>query len=476
MNQNSMRVIRLLIHETGTYGDQFRRPYETTITGQAVNMLNERIATAHNSNFNPGMLSGIINDIIVPSATPEGSISISSGWAERRLRFLLDVEISQQTGGSSRELIQGYTNGMGITSTGSVAPDMEFYINSTTLLGAQNFVTPMGAQQAWAVRDSSHILVNDYFSGFYAQQPEQRMRPEDMFSIMARPSGLEVGTFIDQNNMHSDIACKSQRGHGLATSYTSQLINAYKNSSLNDQYGQGHNEMMMNARSYCADGLTTSDAFIRTISQFRDGRPGKVFTFGDLFRFDKNVPNVTRALLSGPTSPNQMHQAGMTASWQGSDRGTQVATIISQSVPALAMEYALTGVYLTSTNRTLNGQIATVVLNAQGFTEMDLSRNIAAFIHRFNLEVASAISLNNLTDFGLEINCDLLGETWIKLSLDGSPNTTDYVTPSFADALLVPVLTANAQRATSICNDLHQMMESVVGDKNTDVFSTEFHI
>jgi hypothetical protein len=56
--------------------------------------------------------------------------------------------------------------------------------------------------------------------------------------------------------------------------------------------------------------------------------------------------------------------------------------------------------------------------------------------------------------------CDLLGEIWIQLSLNGEP-PIDFVYPSFCDSLLAPIQTYNEKIADGIALDFQNLMSNV---------------
>jgi hypothetical protein len=165
-----------------------------------------------------------------------------------------------------------------------------------------------------------------------------------------------------------------------------------------------------------------------------------------------------------PTHRVSVHQTGQTADWGASDLNTSVATILSNAVPGMLMELALTKVILMATNRTIGCVIKTTIIDVEGFSNGDNSNAIAIFITRLENEVLRDISYNGSMDFAVEMHIDLLGETWIKLSLNGQP-AIDYVTPSFCDALLTPVITSDDTRAMTLASDFDTLTSQLIDSR-----------
>jgi hypothetical protein len=468
MNSNQSRnvkVTKFLLHETGSYNTQYRRPYNTNLTGAGLNMMVERLGGA--SSYEASMMGGIANQFISPVATPEKQIAMINGWNERRMRFMMEVEYSYYTGGKITEVILGYTNYNGVGINGSIDPNMEFYINSTLHVRNNIEYTPTGNQNHISVADSSHVLVDNNWTGVYSSNKEQRMRPEDVYSTMSRSqiAGIGDGSLLDTRAMSSTIAVKSRRNNASAANYMSTILKGYSQAAMSAEFGMGDQEILSKARGFARESLASKDPFLLAIAQIRGMAVGNIFTFNDLKLLDSNIEYVTKANLMAPTVQAGTHQSGQTADWGGSDIYTTVATILSQSIPSLLMDLALTRIVFKSSNRDIGSVIRTMIYDAQGFSSGDQSQALDTFILRLEHEILRDVSFDNGIDFALEMHIDLLGETWVKLSLDGGP-VIDYVTPSFCDALMTPVITMDDQRAVTLASDF-ELLTSTLLDNNS---------
>lgn len=460
----SFNITKLLIQETGTYNNQFRRVYNTTLQGHTLNAMAERLAGV--SDYQAPLFAGIANQFISPSATPEKQIDISNGWGERRMRFMMEIEIELYAGARIKEVILGWTSHMGVTTAGSIDPRMEFYVNSTLQIRETIMRTPVGNQTYSSVIDNSHVLVDPTWSGVYTPNTDTRLRPEDVFTTMSRSHLGGLGKVADARTMSMNNAVKSRRQNGSAANYMADILRSHKQASALEEAGAAEQEILMKARGFAQENVAAADYFLASISQLRGMGVSNVFQYQDLLTLDPNVNNNTVASILGATQRAGVHQAGLTADWGAADAETTAATVLSQSIPAIMMEVGLTNVAFRSTNQDIGGRMNTVFMDVRGFVNGDLS--MQAQYLRDNLEqtILRDLTYNGQWTYALDMQIDLLGETWIKLSLNGGP-FIDYVTPSFCDALSVPVLTNNQDGALQLANDF-EMLATALSEASSD--------
>jgi hypothetical protein len=85
------------------------------------------------------------------------------------------------------------------------------------------------------------------------------------------------------------------------------------------------------------------------------------------------------------------------------------------------------------------------------------------FIHRFNTEIVPDFASNEYATnipYTLTMDIDAFGSTSIQISYDGSP-VTPYVTPSFCDSLLAPVVTPTLKGFSNIVHDMDMILNQV---------------
>ena len=77
-----MRITKLMMVETGTYNDQFFRPYRTNMDMGVLASFQE--ATHAMPRITPTSIAGIASQIMAPTAEPQGNVNIVNGWDTRR--------------------------------------------------------------------------------------------------------------------------------------------------------------------------------------------------------------------------------------------------------------------------------------------------------------------------------------------------------------------------------------------------------
>lgn len=469
-----IKIKKFLITETGSYNPQFRRPYVVNAQDNVLNAVSERLSGT--GVVTPNLFSGLAEQIIVPSTVPEKEITIPNGWGIRRLRFQMEVVINYTTGGSITEIVQGYTDVPGLSMSNHIDPNMEFIINSVLKTRSVREMTPFGEKNYFNVVDSSHVLVNKDYSGMYAIN-ETRMRPEDIFTAMTRGAmgSVDPGSFADTRTASTDLPAFSSRANSIPSQYLSTLASSYQTSLMAPSDAEVMTPAMIygNARTNCASASMVIDAFIRAIASLRGTVTASTFTMRELMRLDPDVVKVVCVVRPGIMEKRKTHEQGSTSHWNAADGTTHAAVILGNSVPALMMELALTGIHFRATNREIGQQCVVVIMNYNSFTDTDMAQYLQIFRNRLEKEILAGISFNNQVDYMLEMRCDLLGETWIKLSYSANP-PQDFVQPSFADALLVPVVTSVPKTASDLAEQIDRVLCDVIKSDNVQVGQSNY--
>lgn len=495
-------ITKLLIFETGEYNQQWSRPYTTNFDGHVVNQFHEQLQGL--DHYAPANFSGIAQSFLRPSMgvdVHKDGIAIPEGWNSRRCRFLMVVEYDGHLGTRMQEVLTGYTTHVGAMPHGgimhheaqllTVDHDMQFFVNSTIQLQVQREYGPMGNREIMAVAKNSHVLADNSFGSLFTPEHQEKMRPTDLFAVMSR-SHLhrvrdEAGDIpgvgprlFDGRSANTNMAALSLRGNVIPSNYVARVMDNYQNAAVtNNDPSRANGDFYANARSYSNDGLVSQDEVLRMIADLRGEPIGNTFRFRDLVRLDATIQGRVMGRTSGRTERmGGLHQVGQTTEWYGQDPSTLAATIISQCVPGIMADIALTRMHFKMHNEmAVSGNYSAVdpttflgrpgyqpemaILNCAGFGDQDLSPAMFAFEKRFWFEVMKDLSFDNQVRFMVEVNADLMGETVVNISLDGRP-ITQYVTPSFADALLTPLVTKNHEHVVNVANDFNDLLKATI--------------
>lgn len=460
----SLNIRRFILQETGTYNDQYLRPYNTNLDGRMQTELLETIA--ERPKVAASDIAVIANQFIRPSATPEAIITIPNGWSTKRIRFFLDIESTDYIGNKMHEYVVGYTDVPGVSQSLFIDPDMTFHINAISITRDIVNRTPLGNQISTNLIDTSHVLCNNNYVDSFSGSKTFGMLPENIFTRMDTMDLNDGATSINPNDFVYDTsgilnrsAIKSNRRNNIVPQYTSNILSAYMTSLTDEAYDVSKTREL--ASTLVRSDSTRSDTFMSFLKSRGDLSTNSVFKLRDLEALDPNVPNVTNVIPTNAGYANNLHQSGMTASWAGSDMTTLFATSLSQAVPSYMLGYTINKIHLFSTNMDFSNTMNTTVVKCNAFNEgPDLQNRIVALISKLENELLRGLTYNAAIAYSLEMSVDLLGETWIKISLNGEP-ITDYVCPSFADGLMSPVITQNEQVITSIASDFDNVLQSV---------------
>lgn len=460
----NMRIIDLFLQQTGTYNDQFYRPYVSHLDQQGLNTILTRVdQMGTNSTLNPTVFSGVTSNFIMPSANHNGIIDITNGWNNNRAIFILVVYVEFSVGAPVKYYIQGFTNYLGFTQTGNIDPEMEFYINSITAVNNIPIHTTYGVVNQNKII-SSDLLVNDPFNanmGYTNNQYKRLVRPSDVFAGIQVESmyGADNQTF-DRRSILSNIPVGSNRINNVPTEYLSKVINSYNSGREMVSFGQSEKDVLSQAKAMCMNDGTNTNPFISAISRHYGLMSTKQFKFKDLMIIDPNVDNITRINWISNNHIGELNAAGQTEYLHGADRVTVTALSLANSIPALMMEFLFSHVIIQATNNTIDGQPELIIISAISITDADMTMYYEAFKNRVIFEIINDFTYNNQVPFMLRVDSNLFGDTRVELSLDNGP-LTPFVVPSFSDSLFTNIITPTEENYHGLINDFSNLISSV---------------
>ena len=459
---NGMEIVRLDFVETGTYNDMGLRPYVSNVDVGGVQMLQE--ATAGGRHLSAASMAGVAGQILRPSATTQGGISIANGWGERRLRFIMEVQSTPFAGGVVVQYLTGYTDHADVTYTRLLDPNMRLYFNNSITCRRATEMTPMGAVSRQALSDASHLLVGHY----NPQSPgtsAMTMRPQDVFDTIGA-SVLDMGT-ESVHDLRSAFAGesmkKSRRSNGAAPTYLSRLLTTYQTAQAQADGEAAFDDTMSQAASLSRESLMSADKllhFMRTQTQLQEGG---CLTYGELCGLDPRLDSIARVSIVGNAAKIQTHNRGDTEHWNGNMHETVMATILGHSVPAIMLDLMLTKLAFVATNQTLHGGFDIRIVGAMSFAEIDLTPYLVMFEDRLRAEVLTDLSMSNMFSLNLQCEFDVLGESSIQIGLESNP-IVPFVIPSFCDALMTPVMTNNSFNLKQIAHDVGSLADNLQVD------------
>lgn len=474
-----MKIVSLVLRETGTYNDMASRPYRADVNTDAMVRFDE--ATRGGTIFGVESLAGIAGTLLAPSANPDGLIHIEHGFNRPRFRFLMEVEHIGAMGAGHRQVLIGYTDTLGgdVSHSGKeihVDPDLRMYINSVITVREVMHDVPGGRRNMRTVFDNSHVLSADYSPSIRRNESNTpvRLRPEDVlanmsFSEKSLSGGMGdygVSELVDYRATFGDGICKSRRSNNSATSYLATLLGSRKKAVDKASVSNGADRFTLieSSRGYAQESMVSEDLLLGPLQRETSLARGSSITFGELQDIAPYLDDVTDVMMSERMHRDSAmpHQAGETAEWFGNDAATVQATALCHSVPSIMMDLMITGIEFRATNRTRTGEI---VVNVNPKVRMfiddiDEIPFIETFIDRLENEVLKDLTRFNRADFEMTMRVNVLGETRITLSLNGSREET-WVVPSFCDALYVPVIGKDVSNLAALAKDVSEMTDMV---------------
>jgi len=462
--KQTLRVAKLTMQETGTYNPVHERPYMSHVSGDLMNAIGNRLSQVGNANITGNLLGGIASSILAPSATPGDVIHIPYGWAEKRIRFILEVHAISNTGTTTIYYFQGFTDTLGVTANGNIDPNMVFVLNSFIRVNRVEQLTPMGYTSKDLVTQSSQIINPEPNS---VNKGVHKMRPQEVFTgiqsgyIQNAHAYLEPGIgYTDGRLRLGTEPIGSNRENNLPGQFVSKVFDTHRQAYALADFGQNDADIYSRGVQIALDTMISENPFIRAISQIRGVPVATTFTYSDLVKLDSNTIGMTNMLRLGYTHQTAVHQTGQTEYWNSANRETVVATMLSNAVPAIMMSLFISKVTFMSTNHTSMAQVHTTLIGGSSVTSADMSHAFQTFKNRLDSEVFSDISYGGQQLYTLEMDVSIFGETKINISIDGGP-TIMYVTPSFCDGLMAPVIAPNNQVFQNNVHNFEQMFRVV---------------
>lgn len=463
----TIRVAKLTMQESGTYNPLYSRPYQTHVDPITLDNLNRRIEETRGGQLTGALFAGIAGNIVSPSANPGHEIPIPMSWAERRIRFVLEVHVFLPTGSTMIYYFQGFTSHLGVGVNGSVDPQMEFIINSYVRINRAELMTAYGLTVRDVITESA-VIVNGQIMSQAPQGDAFGIRPQDIFTgiqsgyLNSMYSSYQPGDhLLDTRIGMRGESMRSNRSNNLSTNYIAKVVDSYQTGKQLADFGQSEQDIISRCQTLTHEASAFENPFIRAISLKRNGNCVTSFTFPELLSLDSNAGANTHYVTLGQTHQH-MHQTGQTAYWNGSDRETLAATVLSNSIPALMMDLMFTGIHFRSTNHDQAGVVNTIIIDAKGMTNLDLTQNMEIFKRRLEREVMFDMTNSNFDLYQLDMRADLYGETTISIAFDSGPMFT-YTTPSFCDSLLSPIVTMSKENFYGIANDFETLMNNLPG-------------
>ena len=473
----SMSIIRLDLMKIDGYQNQVLRPYVTTINGNVINGINN-ILDNYNNKIPTNAISSLCSNFIAPSSRPETfnnqviTVGIPNNWNENRFVFNLVVEISIN-GLTTTEVITGYTNKLDVAkgSHGNevfIAPDTVFYINNIATISSRNNL----------ITDSKSIIGGGMGIAAYGNLNTYKMSPSQLinsskYNFADTLSDIPNNTYIATDNMICNTPTMTNRLNNSPNYVFSKILESYRNVYMSS-HGSGFDNSVSDVnlidtlRSKVSDPINTSSSFLYGMSNIY-GAFTSTFDYKFLIEMDQFIESKT-FIRTVPID-------GMNSSyWGAADLATQTALIVSNMVTNLLVNYSLSVIEFSSTNKTPMGYMGgantvnTQVYNIGSLTNNQTTNDVVKSNREIQLigmlesiindELIPIVSKNNQVDYTLHVKAIINLDVEVQIAYENEP-LERFVFPSFADALLSPILTTNSNIYRKNSNDIGKVLQVI---------------
>lgn len=466
----SIEVVNCIFVATGTYQSMVHRPFNGTLTQEALNLFANQ--TNGGTNVNVATLAGISGHLLSPATQHQGVVNIQNGWDNTRVRFYLLIKVTRPASIPMYQAVTGYTDVMGLDfNTQSIAPMMRMSFNSIMSVA-------MLDNGAFALSDNSQLIYNTpayapmMTGGFQAPRINTLM-PEDVIGHIGyrHIQGVTGTAGADGRGQSAMLPLiKSSRANNLTTSFLDRSINSMLTArNAPDLQNSDIFGIATAARGDVRENQTESDLFLNLVRRQSDYDAYGSIQYADLCRVIPNLHGMATVIDNRKDTSQIVSQnfgavnAGNFSDWANQTPETVFVTRLIQTIPSIMMELCLSRAHLKLTNLVNDGSECNIAFEAVDslIPNLDLNGPLMRLQQRLKVEVLRDISLNNAIAYSMIVNVNVFGDTYIKISLNGQP-TIDYCMPSFCDSVAVPVVAPNTMAIQTVAHTV-DILSSQIG-------------
>lgn len=461
-------VVRMLLQETGTYQDQFVRPYMANIQNQGT--INNIMTVIEQSNYRPteGAFNALASDIlqIKQQVGARDAVQVPNGWGERRMRFMLEVcETSVGLGNEVyHTFVQGFTSHFGISLAGNHCdPNMQFFPNSFIRMHKYVTMTPNGPQEVYRVVNSGQIvngvltLLNDM------NVPVEYFRPTDILAGVQRKQDRELFSSDVTDGRTKNIGglntAFSNFHNNTPSNYLSRLLTPLAQSSQTVGYGPGHTTFVDTAVTNAMSKEPTphDSPFMDFMMRELGPQATACFTAREL---EVVAPNLQRAVFYKPVAhqfSGALADRSNSGTWNNALPETIIAAKVMNTLPGLMWDHFIGVVSFTLSNKLGYNQPVQYSNLFSIVPNLPASR-IQHFVSILQEQLFLDISMNNNICFEVNVNASSIGDVMIGVAVNGG-SAIWFTAPAFGSGILNPMYTRDSQSYTDMVSGVSNLAQ-----------------
>ena len=467
---NQVEIVNLLMQRTGTYNQMYQRPFETNVKLNELDAITERVSNSNTTTVNPTMLSDIASAVLRPSIRPAGEVYIDNGWNTPREKFIMVAKVSYTTGATEYHYIQGYTDQPGVSnninnlrSTSPIDTELVFIINSINRIGVnENYINGNKVVNNRIIGSDQIIFEDPYAKDSWG------LRPVDVFTNISGGwllQGMQAETnesyhMIDtRSSLHFNGPSLSKRTNCIPSNYLSSVISEYLYNASSSGYNDREADILEASANGLHEAALASNQVLQYMSKVMNMKFTNWFKFSDLEKVFPYIHNVINYANMTNEEYSSCHHAGLTERHDIMTREAITAATLAQSIPAIMTSCMINKIVFKATNRDMTGQPIIVIIDFKTLNPATSVQSLEFFKQRFEREIYKSLTYNYVDIVDLDIRCNLYGDTWINVSINGGP-MTPFVYPTFCDGLTSPVKTSNSNHLNHVSAEIEMLVKN----------------
>lgn len=469
-----MFINKLMLIEVADLEEVYRRPFELTVDGDIIRLLEDAISRDAGQ-FRPQLVLDAVGRGLTLSSSRE-EVSMGAGkFQDSRFRFILEIQVDQIRGTmpGSRIIVCGYTDRVDMSHNDLMAPDMRFYVNN--IVGIRDIPRNHHGRSYIdsKVTDNYQVLLGDYNMPGNRNRGhnEYLMRPRDVFRTIEKHKAIGIdengADVVDTRTMFSNGVETNRGRNNLRGRYLSTLMEADRaGKSEQSVYGD---DLFEATRDSASSDVVSEPRLIR--NAFMSILINRSPTFSDtgFFEYDNLVEFTHERNMRGLDKVTDFSLIeDNTFNFESNRWNSNSAEVITvatfcQEIPALMVDCLFSYLnFKVSNMHLLDGQPEFEFIEWAYFVDMNSNdRMLEAFKQRFLREVFNLVTNEDQLIIDLEIEAEVGGMTGLEISFDGG-RFERYTFPSFCDGIVAPVVTDDAKKLDNIAKKYGSIREDIV--------------
>lgn len=465
-------VRSLMLQQTGTFHDVYNRSFQMELDDNAMESVRKRLQGVGQGRITSKSFRGISAGLLVPNAAIDDKrdrIYVPDGWDRARCRFMMEVQVKSRLGDDSTYFFQGFTDHLGMTSSGSVDDEMVFFINGFIRVTYATRSTARGRERFGIVKESAQCI--DGKLVFDKNMDTTMMRTVDLYSSIQErfyDNGYTEKLDDSRTRLASPVdSIFAKREDNLPGRYLSSALDTYRRNTDLISFGTGTEDILARTQQELNADLSQiqDNPVLRHLSRIQGMHNTTSFTLRDIYELDPEARRsgiIEGTNLSSRAIAQLAHTDNDVSDWRGATIEARWATQIATGLAAIMMNNYYRAFDFAIDNLNFDQRI---IITAQDATAV--AENLPIEIFERMLEETEDLffdlSGGNRDEFSVQVHASQYDQTEIFVSINGSYEQRFFV-PSFADSLMSPFYTRDSTNLSNLSQDIESLINELSGE------------